>query len=147
MGAAAAAEKQNGQNGQNNNSTHYSWLSIGFYCFGIMYVIQWIYKTISFELDQKKKMEEQQKLMQQQQQQGMVGQMAMNPYQNMGMNPYGGYVQPTGYGMGMNPYGQPMMQQPMQQLPQTPQINNPTDSSTDAKKGNDTDKSDSLLAK
>merc|ERR1712079_830006 len=117
--AASTTDKAgNGVNGQNQgNSTNYNWLSIGFYCFGIMYVIQWIYRTISYELDQKKKMEEQQKLMQQQQQQqqqGMVGQMAMNPYQqNMGMNPYG-YVQPAGYGM----FGQPMIQQPMQPLPQ-----------------------------
>ena len=151
--AAAATSSEKAQNGGQNkgNPTHYSWLSIGFYCFGIMYVIQWIYKTISYELDQKKKMEEQQKLMQQQQQQQLgQGQGMMNPMNPYQQNMYG-YPQPAGYGMnGM--YGQPMMQQPMQMQPQTQQnSNNPStknDSTTDSKGGNGTGKpSESLLAK
>merc|ERR1719295_387935 len=61
---SAEQAKAQGQSAMesNANSTHYSWLSVGFYCFGIMYVIQWIYKTIAHELDQKKKMEEMQRM-------------------------------------------------------------------------------------
>merc|ERR1712013_966600 len=120
---ATSSEQSPNGNAQGSDSTHYSWLSIGFYCFGILYVIQWIYKTISHELDQKKKMEEmqrQQQQMQMQQQNGQNGQAMMNPYAMNGMNGmgYGGYgmngMQPNYAmnGMGMGMYGQPMMATP-----------------------------------
>merc|ERR1712228_543333 len=130
------------------SSTHYSWLSIGFYCFGIMYVIQWIYKSITNELNQQKKIEQQQQQNMQQQQQMMN---PMNPYQpNMAFgqaNPYG-YVQP-GY-RGMYGAGMPMIGQPQPPLKQTQQQNNQNNEKSKDKESSDkkeSDSSESLLAK
>merc|ERR1712048_553994 len=119
----ATNEANKNGNGNQTNPTHYSWLSIGFYCFGIMYIIQWIYKSISNELDQKKKMEQQMQL-QQQQQNGYQPQQMMNPYGGFGqMNPYGGGMY-GGYGGGMYGAGMPMMTQPQPPMQtQQPQNN------------------------
>ena len=128
----ATSEASQSQQAQNKNNTHYSWLSIGFYCFGILYLIQWIYKSISHELNAQKKAE-------QMQQQQMMN--PMNPYQqNLAYaqnNPYG-YIQPA-YNNNMYGAQVPMIQQPP---PQQTQSNN--DQSND----NNKDKpSESLLAK
>ena len=142
--------QQNGQNGaqnQNGSSTNkgnvYNWISIGFYCFGILYVIQWIWTSIRNELDQKKKMEQQQQLQQQQ----MMN--PMNPYQqNLAyaqQNPYG-YYQPNMYGP-----QPPMIQQPVQQTQaqsQTQQQANTDNNNKNANESNDNNgNSESLLSK
>ena len=137
--ATNEAQQQNNNTTNNVSSTHYSWLSIGFYCFGILYIIQWIWKSIKTELDQKKQMEQQQQLQQQQ----MMN--PMNPYQqNLAYaqnNPYG-YYQPNMYGA--QPM-QPMIQQPQQQQQQQTQNNN--NNNNDGKNNDKEKKSESLLAK
>ena len=49
------AAKSTKNNNNNNNGNKYNILSIGFYTFGILWLLQWIYRSIKKEVTNKKK--------------------------------------------------------------------------------------------
>lgn len=107
-----AVEKTANSNArQNSKSNKFNILSIGFYSFGILYLLQWIWKTISYELSAQKQLE-----MQQMQRQNM-----MYNQQRPMVGAYGHPYQQQMYGQqqyGYMPQQHSLMQsQQMQQLP------------------------------
>ena len=133
----------NATKNKNNNETSkikYNILSIGFYTFGILWLLQWIYKSIKNDLNNKRKEEE--KLKQLQQQQQMNTGMPYNPYNAM---QYGNMYNP--YNMGYQPMMQPnMIQQNMNNNNNTNNNNNNdgnntnNDNNNNSNNNNDTNK-------